>query len=294
MYLRFVAAVGVVLASTMPGAQTPVQPVVRATGAPAFEVASVKRNVSGDSRTYFLTPPTGIVTITNATLRTLVQRAYEIDPVLERFQLVVATMTPLVHADNDLADRSAPRFDVQGSVPEGSQPGDQYAMLRTLLADRFNLQAHRELRPVPVYALTVDREGRFGPRLQPSAANCAEFRRERSKNPDAQDPPGSDGRPLCTRTPPPAGMNTIRSAGPISHLVAQLQVALDRPLIDDTRLSGTFAWDLSFEGRINSFDAVASIPVFTAVREQLGLRIEARTAPYEVLVIDAVDMPTEN
>ena len=89
-------------------------------------------------------------------------------------------------------------------------------------------------------------------------------------------------------------MNTIRSAGPISHLVARLQVALDRPLVDDTRLSGTFAWDLSFEGRINSFDAVASIPVFTAVREQLGLRIEARTAPYEVLVIDAVEMLSEN
>ena len=103
----------------------------------------MKRNVSGDSRTYFRTSPTGIVNITNATLRTLVQRAYEINPPFERFQLVVATMTPLVHADNDLADRSAPRFDVQGTVPEGSKPGDQYAMLRALLADRFKLRAHR-------------------------------------------------------------------------------------------------------------------------------------------------------
>lgn len=293
--MRIVTAVGVALASTMLRAQTPLQPAAPATGStPAFAVASVKRNISGSTRTTFRTPPAGILTITNATLRTLVQRAYEIEPLLERFQLVVATMTPLVHADNDLADLSAPRFDVQGTVPDGRKPGDQYARLRALLADRFKLHAHRELRPVRVYALTVAREGRLGPRLQPSPANCAAFRSERAKDPGVQEPLGSDSTPLCTASQPVSGMATMRSAGPISHLVARLQAGLDRPLIDDTRLSGTFAWDLSLPGPLNSFDAPASTPMFTAVQEQLGLKIEARTAPYEVLVIDSVEMPTEN
>ena len=78
MCWKFVAAIGVVLASAMPRAQTPLQSA--ASAAPAFEI----------------------------------------DSSLERFQLVVAADTPLVHGDSALADNSAPRFDVQGTVPEGS------------------------------------------------------------------------------------------------------------------------------------------------------------------------------
>ena len=265
-----------------------------AQSAPAFDVSSVKRNMNGGTRTTFRTPAAGIVMITNATLRSLITSAYQIDAVLERFQLVVAAKTPLVHADNALDDSSAPRFDVQGTVPEGSEPGQQYAMLRTLLAERFKLRAHRELRPVPLYVLTVAREGHLGPRLLPSSVNCAAYRSERSKNPQLEEPRNADGQSLCIESAPSPGMNRRRSSGPISHLASSLQVALDRPLIDETRLFGNFTWDLFFEGRVNSFDGVGSTPLFTAVREQLGLKIEARTAPYEVIVVDSVEMPTEN
>lgn len=266
---RMVLAIVVFCALTLTGAAQQ-QPL------PRFEVASVKRNVSGESRTSYSIPPKGVVNITNTTLRMLVARAYGITPMLERFQLVVAAKTPLVRADNDLDDAmSAPRFDVQGKIPDIAQPGDPYEMLRTLLAERFSLRTHRESRRIPVYVLTVAREGQLGPQLGASSAN---------------------GAPPLSFVPAASapGMITLRSAGPITALVRRLQLGLDRPLIDDTHLSGDFAWSLSFEGPMNSFDALKSAPMFTALREQLGLELEARIAPYEVLVIDSVEMPTPN
>ena len=109
------------------------------------------------------------------------------DSMLERFQFVVAAKTPLVNGNNNLDDLSAPRFDVQGRIPDAAPPDQQYAMLRALLAERFSLRAHRESRPTPVYVLTVAREGRLGPRPVPSSVNCAVYRSERSRNPQLEE-----------------------------------------------------------------------------------------------------------
>jgi uncharacterized protein (TIGR03435 family) len=149
-----IAVATIVLAAGLVHAQAP-QPAT-------FEVASVKRNMSGDSTMRFQVPPNGTVAITNSPLRMLITVAYEIELLTDRFRLVDASNSVLLRGGSLSDELSAPRFDVQGKAPDGSQPGQQYAMLRTLLAERFKLRAHKEARPTPVYAMTVARPGRLG------------------------------------------------------------------------------------------------------------------------------------
>jgi uncharacterized protein (TIGR03435 family) len=269
--------------------------IVHAQAPPAFEVASVKRNTSGESRTYFQVPPAGTVNITNANVRALIREAFEIDPSAELYLLVPPVGNSLISAGKTIQEiTSGPRFDVQGRIPE-EKPGQQRAMLRTLLAERFKLRVHRENRVLPIYALTVARTGQLGPALRPSPVDCASFFAERTKNKELQPPPGSDGRPLCVNandfsTP---GSMGLRSAGDITTLARMMQGFVDRPIQDDTGLTGSFEWKFTFGMTPNATDAGAP-PIFTAVQEQLGLRLERRTAEYEVLVVDSVAMPSEN
>ena len=110
---------------------------------------------------------------------------------------------------------------------------------------------------------------------------------------------GADGRPVCTSAfaliSITAGKYTIRSAGQFGALVNALQSNVSRPIVDNTGLTGMFEWTLSFSlmSEDPAFDT-REAGVLTAVRDQLGLRLEAGTAPYEVLVIDSVEMPSEN
>ena len=82
----------------------------------------------------------------------------------------------------------------------------------------------------------------------------------------------------------------MRAAGPVSRLVLAIQAYLDRPVIDATGLSGNVEWQLT---TAMSGVTTGEYPsIFAAVEEQLGLKLESRTGPFEVLVIDAVEMPT--
>jgi len=87
------------------------------------------------------------------------------------------------------------------------------------------------------------------------------------------------------------GAQTIRSATALSVLLNRVQGFVDRPVTDATGLTGSFEWRLTFKSRVQFIgDAVPSI--YTAVQEQLGLKLEPRTGPVDVLVIDSVEMPT--
>ena len=267
---------------------------------PAFDVASVKRNVSGDTMTRYQVPPNGTVNITNATVRQLIERAFALDPRMTRSTLIVPANNSLVRGGDLREDLAAPRFDIQGKIPEGSKPGSSQLMLRTLLADRFKLRVHWETRGEhPVYELTVAREGRLGPALRTSTVNCVTYESERRKNPDVKTPVGTDGRPVCTSafdlSSITAGKYTLRSAGQFGALVNALQSNLNRPIVDNTGLTGMFEWTLTFAiiSEDPAFDT-REAGVLTAVRDQLGLRLEPSTAPYEVLVIDSVELPSEN
>lgn len=261
---------------------------------PTFEVASVKLN-EGTASGWSYGAKGQTFVITNLTLRRIIAVAYEIPLQVEQFRLVGGPDTLL-----------ARRFDIQARIPEGVPADRRLSMLRELLVDRFRLRVRAQVRQAPVYLLTVARDGTLGPELRRSEHNCSEYKAIWSKNntPASEKVPPRDtrNRPLCVPSDdrPPLDSRQISDAGPISHLIASLGGVLDRPLLDGTQLRGNFEWRLTFKAapvavvqRPDSDDSASpSLPV--AMRQQLGLQLEQRTGPIDVLVIDSVEMPTPN
>jgi len=254
----------------------------------AFEVASVKPNRSGREQWEFDTPP-GRVIGTNIALRDLIRFGYYI-------------------YGGDFDSRiDAPawiktsRYDVEGRTQGAASQARAMAMLRHLLAERFALKVHYEAREQPAYALVLARgDGRLGPSLTPNATDCAAL----SAANDAARAAGAapvisldpDTRPICgTR----GGPGTITSGAlTMEQLALQLARNVGRPVVNRTGLKGAFDWDLRWAPDHTSLDREAAgtsgPSIFTALQEQLGLKLDATTAPIEVLVVDHVEQPTEN
>jgi uncharacterized protein (TIGR03435 family) len=256
--------------------------------APAFEVASVKRNVSGAAgalgSSFYRIPDVGQVSIVNVPLRDIVARAYGIDATRQRFMLAGGP-----------ADILDARVDITANPPDDAAPGRALDMLRTLLVTRFNLRIRPETRHVPIYVLTMARsDGTLGPDLRPSSHDCEALYAAGRQASDADPPRDPKGRGLCWNNHDfaPFGRGTIgaRFAGPVSALVSRgIQPFADRPVVDRTRLAGNYEWNLTV-----SLDPLRAGDVPTldvAVVEQLGLKLERQTGPFDVLVIDSVEMP---
>ena len=257
---------------------------------PAFEVASIRRNTSGDTKMSFGMPPAApTISLVNLTIRALIREAYSVPFGMERYTLIAGSDSLLDPADPIMSAR----FDIQAKVPDGAPPGQQRLMLQTLLADRFKLRVHRETRELPVFALTRLRADRLGPSLEPSEQDCNAFMATRSQNPDAQSPRTHSGQPYCIGYDfSRPGIMSMLYAGPMEELARRVQGFVDRPVVDATGVTGSVEWTLAFS---SNPDAAADVPeIFTAVQEQLGLKLEPRTAPFEVLVVDSVDLPTPN
>jgi uncharacterized protein (TIGR03435 family) len=178
-------------------------------------------------------------------------------------------------------------FDIDARA-EGNPSQDQmFEMLRTLLAQRFKLVVHKELKESPVYALTLARrDGRLGSRLKPSDAEC--------RPPDSAPPvPSPQTGPRCGFK---LGNGVLSSQGATMARFASELSFVGRQVIDRTGLAGAFDVDLEWTpdspGAASAPDAGASI--FTAIQEQLGLKLEPSTAPLEVVVIDSAERPSEN
>ena len=171
-------------------------------------------------------------------------------------------------------------------------------MMQALLADRFRLSLHRETKELPVYELVV---AKGGPKLQKS-----------SFKPDLK--PGWQPLPPKPGGPPPKGGLFMHGPGELtstgselSMLVNILSHAVNRIVIDKTGLQGrydyTLKWtpDQPFGPGPGPMDANAPPPpdpngpsLFTALQEQLGLKLESQKGPVEILVIDHVEKPSEN
>src|SRR5688572_1629366 len=136
------------------------------TGAPAFEVVSVKANKTGAPGGSFVMPP-GRFTATNIPLKVLITNAYQ----LSFFQVV---------GGPDWV--STDRFDISAKAPDGAPPEQTRAMVRTLLRDRFKLAVHMETRDTPIYSLVTARtDGRLGPNLKRSTMDCGPIRAQRAE-----------------------------------------------------------------------------------------------------------------
>ena len=235
--------------------------------APRFEVVSVKRNTSGDEEGS-IGPRPGGYGMTNVPLRLLIIRAFE----LRSFQ--VAGGPGWIDGE---------RYDLDARASEGTSPRQVYPMLRRLLAERFKLAAHIEKREQPVYALVTARaDGRPGPQLKASTLNC-------SGQPDQSDQCAMGGSFTGSG-------GTLKGVGqPLSVLATHVSTAVDRIVQDRTGLAGGFDFELAWSG--SGLKAAPGAPselpsVFTALQEQLGLKLEPSRGPIDVLVIDSVERPT--
>jgi uncharacterized protein (TIGR03435 family) len=258
---------------------------------PSFEVASVKQNTSGGSRTSMRTQPGGRFVVTNARLKGLIATAFEMADSPSLVDVRIPGGPDWVGSE---------RYDINAKAniefrpsPDGP-PRELLLMMRSLLEERFKLKTHRETRELPIYELVVARaDRRLGPEMRQPAADC-----------DAAiaagiPPPRQPGEP------PPCGLmagpaRTIAGGATMQQLAANLTVRLERFVFDKTGLTGRFAFTLAFTpDRMPTEAPPPGIPpidpngpsLVTALQEQLGLKLEPARGPVDVLVIDSVEHP---
>jgi uncharacterized protein (TIGR03435 family) len=179
-------------------------------------------------------------------------------------------------------------------------------MLRSLLAERFKFTGHNETREMPVYALVKARpDGKLGDKLTPAAVDCAAARGRRAGGPPPGPPPGPPApgqRPECGMMMGPGrvmagGMSMAEFARSLSQLVG-------RVVTDKSGLTGGYDFELTYSpegigggppplinGAPPAIDPNAPT-IFTALQEQLGLKLDTERGQVEVLVIDTVDRPS--
>jgi uncharacterized protein (TIGR03435 family) len=295
MFNRTLAAVVAVISACDIGLHAGQDP---ATPAPlSFEAASVKPNRSGDPGTSIRRQPGGRLNAVNMPLRSLVTFAYQI----QGFQLV---NMPDAAGDE--------RFDIVAKVEgdpapvlPGSGPDPMMLAMRTLLADRFKLAIHRETRELDVYALVMARPGGTpGPSLRQSSQSTLDYctRAMDAARRGGPPPVAPGGAPLSI-----CGVRQtfgrIQFGGfPLSQFANGLAGQVGRVVVDRTGLTGMWDFELTFaaEPPRGPLPPGVELPpidpdapsLFTAIQEQLGLKLESTKGPVEVLVIDKVDRPT--
>ena len=251
-----------------------------------FEVASVRPNHSGEAPVSFGGPP-GRYEIVNAPLRTIVRVAHQV----QDYQIV--------EAPGWIATE---RFDILATTPP-VMPAERAEMLRSLLAGRFNLRTHIERRDMPIFEMVLTRpDGRLGPSARATDLNCAE--RAAGANgavPPPAPPAGARlDRPSCGVMQRPGVL--MAGAMTMGEFARVLAPQVNRFVLDRTGITGFFDFDVQFTP-----DQTTPVPagapqlppvdpngpsLFTALQEQLGIRLNATRGLVEVLVIDAISRPT--
>ena len=271
-----------------------------------FDVVSIKRNTTG-ALTFALPVqrPDGGFRMTNIPVTTLITRAYPQAIPIEMIGLPGWTRTE--------------RYDVSTtSTIAKATPDDRIAMLRAMLADRFKLAVHLENREQSAYDLVLSRrDGRLGPGITPLDVDCdAQIAARAEAARDAGTPPPAPSRPDFNAPPPPCTLRVVgavlRDRGgdrlgdllegetTMDNLATMLRVTAGRFVVNKTGLSGSYRVRMNFDSTAvrRGPDAAASAPdapsVFTAVQEQLGLKLESSRASREILVIDRLERPTED
>jgi uncharacterized protein (TIGR03435 family) len=255
--------------------------------APRFEVASVRPNASIDPGGSMSGLTGSQFTAINVPLRLVLLSAFELRDV------------QVLGAPEWLATA---RFDIVAKFPEGTQPlAERRQMLQNLLVDRFQLLMHRESREIPVYRLVTAREDkRLGPKLVPSDVDCARWLADKKSQIIGQGPIGPGGaRPACLMT----GQRNYILGGTrsMAQLARSLEFVVARPVVDETGLAGNFDIDLQWAPApgVDLQEPVVSAvadnggSLFTALQEQLGLKLEPGRAPVDILLVESVTRPTE-
>jgi uncharacterized protein (TIGR03435 family) len=270
---------------------------------PTLDVASIKPNAGGGRVGGMGTP--GRVNLTGMSARRLITQAYEIHD------------SQIIGGPDWLG---AQGYDINATLTGTPSPDDRRMMMKTLLRDRFKLTFHTEKRDLPLYALIVQRgDGRLGPGLK--------------RIPDDECPPPGSRRGARPGGPPPPASspfdpNAVAACGsivfgpgrllahgvPIDMLARSLGTlpaitSFNRPVTNLTKLEGFYDFDFRFamefgRGGPPPPGSPAAAPnaitpgdepvLFTALQEQLGLKLNPQRATLDVLVIDSIERPAEN
>jgi uncharacterized protein (TIGR03435 family) len=222
---------------------------------PTFDAASVKPNISGGPRSGVGIMPGGRVTVTNQTLRQIIRNAFGSSD--------IEVIGGPEWVDDD-------RWDIVASAGTGDADPPWRPMMRTLLTERFKLQAHVESQDRPIYALVLERSDKqLGPKIHPSLQ-------------DIDCTPGDTCGYTSAKTNGIVSGTITGTARSMADIAQALSPYAERRVFDRTGLEGRYDFDLQW----------SDIPIFTAVREQLGLKLEPARGPVDVVVIDHVERPT--
>jgi uncharacterized protein (TIGR03435 family) len=253
-------------------AQNPAPPAATPEPAPAkistFDVATIKPTAGTESAWHLLPTPDGYTGL-NVSLRKLIELAYGVPD----GKLIVGGPTWADSAKFDLEAKFDPAQVPNMTNLTFRQRAD---MLQPLLADRFKLRIHHESRDFPAFLLVVDKHG---------------LKLQDLRRPDT----GSTTFGIDCTFRNKSGLLSAKGCS-VSSLTGILQSAAGRIILDKTALTGRYNIDLHWTPDNAPVDgSVPSGPsIFTALQEQLGLKLEPSTAPLDVLVIDSVEKPSEN
>jgi uncharacterized protein (TIGR03435 family) len=293
----FLSSVAMVATGLATGVSMPVAiraQVPAAERRPTFEVASVKRNLSNDRRS-FGARPGGRLVVRNSALRDLIAAAFGMADMQSLIPVRILGGPDWIDSERyDIDAKASAEF----QFAPGGPPKDMLLMLRSLLEERFKLVTHREAREMPIFELVVARkDGTLGPGLHKSSVDCdVLFAAGRAGAPPPRQP---NEPPPCRLMGGPA--RTIAAGVTMQQLAANLSNHLERFVVDKTGLTERFDFNLGWTpDRLPTAAPPPGIPpidpngppLVTALQEQLGLKVEAAKGPVDVLLIDNVDHPT--
>jgi uncharacterized protein (TIGR03435 family) len=266
-------AVAVLFAACALMAQAPPPP-----DPPISYVASVKPNNDINARALFDSSPGGRFTGVAVTVSALVRTAY-------RVQAREVLGAP--------AWFSTKRYDIAAKA-EGDPAPPEQALLRALLKDRFGLQVHREKREMPAYSLVAARsEGKMGPQLIPSSFDCAAY----LAGPHAPPEPGRTSQCSARISQRDLSARAIS----IAQLATFLAPVAKRFTFDKTGLKGLYDVELSWTPDTPAATSPDALPgdsaapsIFTAIQEQLGLKLVSDKGLVELLIVDHANEPSQN
>jgi uncharacterized protein (TIGR03435 family) len=260
---------------------------------PQFEVASIKLNKSAGAFAMARPTPGGRLTLTNIPLQFAIAMAYRI----KDFQLSGAPAWLI-----------SERYDIEAKAEGNPSPDAMLPMLQALLEDRLQFKFHRESKEMQVYALVVAKAGK----LHQADGDCGPMPTGPPRAPEPGKPP----------TPPCGGffMFPGRLSGQkvtIKEFLDPLSRFTGRTVLDKTNLTGKYDIDLQYTPEQGQFQAppggagggppggapgMPSLPpidpngpsLFTALQEQLGLKLESQKGPVEMIIIDHIERPSDN
>ncbi len=264
-----------------------------ATPPPQFEVASIKPAAPDQRGMFIRTAAGGRLNVANMPLKEMIVLAWHIQP----FQI-----------EGGPPWMESARYDISAKPEKAPKEGDVSLMLQSLLADRFQLKIHHETKELPIYALVLaNKDGKLGPQLTPTKeGGCTQF------DPSKPPPPIERGKPPVLGC---GGMfmgpDRVTGAGiGIDQLIPVLSRMLGRTVVDKTGLTGKF--DIRAQWTPDQAQLAQALPggappgmpqpqfdpngpsIFTALQEQLGLKLESQKGPVDMFVIDHVEKPSEN